>query len=177
MRRDSRTIQPSPPPTEHSTSSVSRWLVSAVALCGALAGASIVETIAAVTAGASISFSPSHLFAEPLALAGALSGGLLAAILASRDRSSAHRADPMIEDSLAAAEFIPSEPMMWQPAPPMFSNTRTIISTSMPPTRSKRRIVRIHRRIRAHTSLTSYIHHGHLAVPPPSTMKDTSRLP
>lgn len=175
MRRDSRNIQP-PSPKDHSTSSASRWLVIAVTVCGALAGASIVETIAAVTSGASISFSPGHLFAEPLALAGALSGGLLAAILASRDRSSAQCADPMIEDSLAAAEFIPLEPMMWQPTPPMFPNTRTTTATSMPSARSNRRIVRIHRRIRARTSLTSHIHHGRLAVSRPTTMKDTSRL-
>src|SRR6185312_1584093 len=173
MRRDSRNIQPSPP-MDQSTSSASRWLVITVALFGALAGASVVETIAALTSGANISFAPAHIIAEPLAIAGALSGGLLAAILASRDRSGAQRADPMIEDSLVAAEFIPSEPMMWQPAPPMFPNSGTITSANMSSARSTRRTLRIRHGIRPRMSLTSHLQHGRLAVSRPSTKKDTS---
>jgi len=175
MHRDSRNIQPSPP-MDHSTSSASRWLVITVALCGALAGASIVETIAALTSGASISFSPDRIIAEPLAIAGALSGGLLAAILASRDRHSLQRGAPVIEDALVSTDLIPSEPMMWQPAPPMFPNSVTITSTNMPSARSNRRLVRIHHRIRPRRSLTSHLQHGRIAVSRPSRKKDTSRL-
>ena len=64
----------------------SRWLIVAVALCGALAGGSIVEAIAAMASRAPTPVSPDHLIAEPLAIAGALCGGLLAAILASKDQ-------------------------------------------------------------------------------------------
>ena len=176
MHRDSRNIQPSPP-MDHFTSSASRWLVITVALFGALAGASVVETIAALTSGANISFSPGHIIAEPLAIAGALSGGLLAAILASRDRHSLQRGAPVIEDALVSTDLIPSEPMMWQPAPPMFPNSVTITSTNMPSARSNRRIVRIHHRIRPRMSLTSHLQRGRLGVSRPSTKKDTSRLP
>ena len=173
MYRNSRNIQPSSP-VDHPSSGASRWLVIAVALCGALAGGSIVEAIAALAAGASISFSPGHLIAEPLALAGALSGGLLAAMLASRDRSGAYRVDPMLDDSLTAANVIPSEPVVWQPAPYLLPVTTRLSPTSIPPARSKRRIGRIHHGIRPRAS---HIHQGRLAVSRLATMKDASRLP
>lgn len=173
MYRNSRNIQPSPP-VDQPPSSASRWLVIAVALCGALAGGSIVEAIAALASGASISFSPGHLIAEPLALAGALSGGLLAAMLASRDRSAAHCAEPMCDDSLAAADVMPSEPVVWQPAPYLLPVTTRFSPTSIPPARSKRRIGRIHHGI---CPRASHIHQGRLAVSRLATMKDAPRLP
>lgn len=173
MYRNSRNIQPSPP-VDQPPSSASRWLVIAVALCGALAGGSIVEAIAALASGASISFSPGHLIAEPLALAGALSGGLLAAMLASRDRSAAHYADPIRDDSLAAADVMPSEPVVWQPAPYLLPVTTRFSPTRIPPARSKRRIGRIHHGIRPRAS---HLHEGRLAVSRLATMKDAPRLP
>ena len=173
MYRNSRNIQPFPP-VDQPSSSASRWLVIAVALCGALAGGSIVEAIAALASGASISFSPGHLIAEPLALAGALSGGLLAATLASRDRSGAHYGDPMRDDSLAAADVIPSEPAVWQPAPYLLPVTTRLSPTSIPSARSKRRIGRIHYGIRPRAS---QIHQGRLTASRPSAMKDAPRLP
>jgi len=147
MHRDSQSAQ-DPPSMDHSTTNSSRWLVVAVALCGALAGGSIVETIATLASGSSISISPDHLVAEPLLLAGALSGGLLAAVLASRDHSN----DQLVANSLAPADIVPSEPMLWQPTPPMLPTHSTSTATSVPPARSKHRIRYAHRRIRTRAS-------------------------
>ena len=98
----------------------SRWLILAVALCGALAGGSIVEAIAAMASRAPTPVSPDHLIAEPLAIAGALCGGLLAAILASKDQRKANGSSHFATRSLASItpiEIVPCEPMMWQPTP------------------------------------------------------------
>jgi hypothetical protein len=151
MSRDSQIAQ-EPLPVRHPTSRASRWLIVAVGLCGALAGGSIVETIAALASGSSISVSPGHLIAEPLALAGALSGGLLAAILASKDHGSGRSADQMIANSLAPADIVPSEPMLWQPAPHILPTNMTLTASSMPPARTKHRMRYAHRRIRSHVS-------------------------
>jgi hypothetical protein len=151
MHRDSQRAQEHPP-ERHSTSSVSRKLVVAVGLCGALAGGSIVEAIAALASGSTISVSPGHLLAEPLALAGALCGGLLAAILASRDQGDDQRADQMIAHSLASADIVPSEPMLWQPAPPMLPTNTTLTATNMPPARPQHRMFHTRRRIRPRAS-------------------------
>ena len=171
MYRNSRNIQPSSP-VDHPSSGASRWLVIAVALCGALAGGSIVEAIAALASSTSISFSPDHLIAGPLMLAGALSGGLLAALLASRDQSTGHRAGQMVANSFAPADIIPSEPVLWQPVPSVLPITRTSASTNTPPARSKRRVVRIHRRV--HQVMHQY-HPSRLAVSRSSTMMDRPR--
>ena len=171
MHHDSRSAQP-PPPTNQSASSLSRWLVVAVAFCGALAGGSIVEVIAALASSTSISFSPDHLIAGPLVLAGALSGGLLAALLASRDQSAGHRPGKIVANSFAPADIIPSEPVLWQPVPSMLPITRTSASTNIPPARSKRRVVRIHRRV--HQVMHQY-HPSRLAVSRSSTMMDRPR--
>lgn len=168
MRHDSRSAQP-PPPLDHSASSSSRWLVVAVAVCGAFAGGSIVEAVAAVASGTSIAFSPDHLVAGPLALAGAICGGLLAAILASADNSSHDQAHQMNADSLAVSDLTPSEPLMWQPAPPMVPITRTPVSANTPPAPSKRRVLRIHRRV--HQVMHRY-HPGRLAGSQPSMMNN-----
>ena len=142
MHRDSQSAQ-EPPSTGHSSVRSSRWLVVAVALCGALAGGSIVETIAALASGSSISISPGHFLAEPLVLAGVLSGGLLAAVLASRDRST----DQTIADSLAPADIVPSEPMLWQPTPLLLPTDTTLAASSAPSARSRHRVRYTHRRI------------------------------
>lgn len=160
------------PPAVQSSANASRWLVVTVAFCGALAGGSIVEVIAAFASDSSISISPGHLIAKPLVLAGALSGGLLAAILASRDHSNEHRPDPMIAQPLAPAEVIPLEPMVWQPAPLPLPIAETLTSNSVPSARSKRRVLRTHSRAR----LGIYRYHpGRLAVSRSSNIIDTSR--
>lgn len=170
MSRESRESQ-QPPSMNQSSVSASRWLVVTVAFCGALAGGSIVEVIAAFTSGTSMSAIPGHLIATPLAFAGALSGGLLTAILASRDHSHSQQADPKIAPSLAAVENIPPEPMMWQPTPRLLAITRISISTSAPHTRSKRRALRVRRGV---CQSTHRHHPGRLAVPQWSHMTDTS---
>lgn len=147
MHHDSQSALDAPP-MDHSTTSSSRWLVVAVALCGALAGGSIVETIAALASGSSISISPDHLVAAPLLVAGALSGGLLAAVLASRD----HNNDRLVAHPLAPADMVPSEPMLWQPAPPVLPTNTTLTATSVPSARSKHRMRYAHRRIRPRAS-------------------------
>jgi hypothetical protein len=168
MHRVSQSAQ-EPPPERHSTSKASRWLVAAVGVCGALAGGSIVETIAAFASGSSIAVSPDRLLAEPLVLAGALSGGLLAAILVMRDHSNSQQADRALVDSLLPVEILPSEPMSWQPVPPLLPNPTTLAATSMPAARSKRAIPRIRRRPRLRTSRA---HQGRLAVSRLSALKD-----
>ncbi len=98
----------------------SRWLIVAVALCGALAGGSIVEAIAAMASRAPTPVSPDHLIAEPLAIAGALCGGLLAAILASKDQRKDNAGSYFATGSLVSItpiETVPCEPMIWQPTP------------------------------------------------------------
>lgn len=148
MHRDSHFQKAQEPlPERHSESSASRWLVVAVGLCGALAGGSIVESIAALASSASISVSPGHLLAEPLVLAGALIGGVLASILARRDHSSGQRGEQMTATSLTPGAIVPSEPMFWQPVPPMLSPNTTLITTSTPSARSKHRVLRTRRRI------------------------------
>ena len=151
MHRDFQPAQ-EPPMIHHSMTRSSRWLVVAVALCGTLVGGSIVESIAALASGSSISISPDHLIAEPLVLAGALAGGLLAAILASRDHSNDPSNVQMIVDSLARADIVPSEPMLWQPTPTILPTNKTLTATSVPPARSKHRMRYTHRRIRSHAS-------------------------
>lgn len=95
------------PPTGRTTS----WgLVFTMSLCGALTGGSIVEAIAAFASRSGTPVSPTHLIAEPLALAGAVCGGLLAAVFVTRGRG-----EPA--ELFAPADSCPSEPMMWQPAP------------------------------------------------------------
>lgn len=171
MNHDSLNTQP-PPPITQSTFSSSRWLIVAVAFCGALAGGSIVEVVATVASGTSISFSPDHLIAGPLALVGAICGGLLAAIVASTDNSSRDQNDPMTADSFARTDIIPAEPLMWQPTPAMPPLAGTLASTNMPSTRSKRRLFRIHRR--AYQVVHPY-YPGRLAFSRSSTTMDRPR--
>lgn len=129
----------------------SRWLTLAVALCGALAGGSAVEAIAAMAVRASIPVSPDHLIAAPLVIAGALCGGLLAAILSSHDRriassGSSIGVSPLA--SLASMEVVPTEPMMWQPAPQIRPAAHPASSNALTLNRPSRRAQRIHRAIR-----------------------------
>ncbi len=170
MGRDSQTAQEPLPVRHPPASGASRWLIAAVGLCGALAGGSIVETIAVLAAGSSISFSPDRLLAEPLVLAGALSGGLLAAILARRGHSTSQRADHMFVDTLTPVDIFPSEPMTWHPVPPMVPHTSTLTATSMSTARSKRGISRF--RHRPHLRM-SRAYQGRRAISRLAAMKDT----
>lgn len=173
MHRDLHGAQEAPM-MDHSTTRSSRWLVVAVALCGTLAGGSIVESIAALASGSSISISPDHLIAEPLVLAGALAGGLLAAILASRDHGNDPSNVQMIADSLTPADIVPSEPMLWEPTPPMLPTNTTLTATSVPPARSKYRMRYTHRRIRSHAS---HFSQTRPAVSRPSAIMNNPRHP
>ncbi|MGE5333091.1 MAG: hypothetical protein ACM3N4_00190, partial [Nitrososphaerota archaeon] len=116
MYRHSQTpTMPSEP--ARSTSRTSRWLLVAVALCGALAGGSIVEAIAALASRADTPISPDHLIAEPLALAGAVCGALLAAVLANKDQYKPDSDSQAGGGLVAPIDVSPHEPMMWQPTP------------------------------------------------------------
>ena len=95
------------PPTVRASS----WgLIFVMSLCGALTGGSIVEAIAAFASHSGTPISPTHLIAEPLALAGAICGGLLAAVFVTRSGG-----EPV--EPFTPVDGCPSEPMMWQPAP------------------------------------------------------------
>lgn len=97
---------PEPP-----TGRVASWgLTLAMSLFGVLTGGSIVEAIAAFASRSGTPISPTHLVAGPLALAGAICGGLLAAVFVTR--GGGEPAEPF-----TPADSCPSEPMMWQPAP------------------------------------------------------------
>jgi hypothetical protein len=145
MHRDTRNAQGAAD-TAPSTTSASRWLALAVALCGALAGGSIVEAIAAVASQTSMPVSPDHLIAEPLVLAGALCGGLLAALLASTDQYKDRLPTQTSTDLFVPVDGVPAEPMMWQPAPPLPHVTQLTTTTALLPARSTRHAIRIYRR-------------------------------
>jgi hypothetical protein len=123
---DETAIQREPAPGNTS----SRALLLAMSLCGALAGGSVVEGIAAIAARSSTPTSPTHLVAEPLAIAGAVCGGLLAAVIVSNDRlaTDGHLVPEMAP--LAATDTCPAEPMMWQPTP-RIPQTLTESSTAL----------------------------------------------
>jgi hypothetical protein len=95
------------PPTGRTSS---RGLIFAMSLCGALTGGSIVEAIAAFASRSGTPISPTHLIAEPLAFAGAVCGGLLAAVFVTRGVGDS-------TEPFAPAETCPTEPALWQPAP------------------------------------------------------------
>lgn len=154
MHRDPQTAA-SPARPNRPTTTTSRWFVVAVALCGALAGGSIVEAIAALASRSSTPLSPGHLIAEPLALVGALCGGLLAALLASKDQRYDIPRDQTTADLLASAEVTPVEPMMWQPAPHMLPANQSVVPITEASIPLERRPPRTHRAMRARPSLRS----------------------
>jgi hypothetical protein len=149
MHRDQQTATRSAS-TDRRATSASRWLVVAVALCGALAGGSIVEAIATLASRNSMPLSPDHLIAEPLALAGAICGGLLAGILASKDQGGDIRRGQATADPITTAEVAPSEPMLWQPAPHMLLVNEPFVPATETPTPSTRRKPRTRRAIQQH---------------------------
>jgi hypothetical protein len=132
----------------------SRWLIAAVTCCGALAGGCMVEVVAAFASHSDMPLAPGHLTAQPLALVGAFSGALLAAMLAGRDQSQDPRRDRGVHLPLASADIAPSEAMMWQPVPHLvpvpqtLKTLKTLASTSAPPGRSPHDVSRSHQRVR-----------------------------
>jgi hypothetical protein len=165
MHRDPHTAA-SPAHPNRPTTTTSRWLVVAVALCGALAGGSIVEAIASLASRSSMPLSPDHLIAEPLALVGALCGGLLAALLASKDQRHDIPRDQTAADLLASAEVTPVEPMMWQPAPHMLPVSQPVVSATEASIPLERRTPRTHRAVRARHSVRSRSIRAPLSRPP-----------
>jgi len=137
-------------------------LVVAISLCGALAGASIVEALAALTSHSSDPIAPDHLIAAPLALAGAICGALLAAVLVGKE----HRVDSehtsIAREPLLAADIVPGEPMLWQPTPVVASHTRPL-EPAAPFLRSSSRARRVRRAVRrrgyGHTTVQSNLAH------------------
>jgi hypothetical protein len=154
-----RQFQAATNPTEpaRSSSGTSRWLLVAVALCGALAGGSIVEAVAAMASPAGTPVFPGHLVAEPLALAGAVCGGLLALVLAGKDRPMVDNHPQEISGLIAPAEMTPGEPMMWHPTPQMLPSTQSPALPEAPRARPTRRALRIHRTLRQRR-------HGHYII-------------
>lgn len=150
MHRDSRAAHELTNPvgsvgTTTSTTGTSRWLVVVVALCGALAGGSIVEAIAALAARTSTPVSPGHLIAEPLVIAGAVCGGLLAAALTSKEQRTYHGKAPATTERIIQAEIMPTEPIMWQPMPQVIPSPQSPARTQAAPIRTPRRALRHHR--------------------------------
>lgn len=168
MRHDAQNPQ-RPVRRDHTSGVASRLLVVAVSLCGALAGGSIVEAIAIFASRGSSSIALDHLIAEPLALAGAICGGLLAAILASKDQWAEESSDPAATDKFAHVDVTPPEPMIWQPAPHMLPTTYPLApltpSTATPPTQPTRRALRTRRATRPRASR---LHSRHSNVTNPS---------
>lgn len=129
-------------------SRTSRWLLVAVALCGALAGGSVVEAIAAMASRANTPISPDHLIAEPLALAGAVCGALLAAVLAHKDQYKPD-SDTLAGNGLVTPiEVTPHEPMMWQPTPYTLLEAASTASAKARSSRTSRRALHIQRVLR-----------------------------
>lgn len=147
MRHDTHSAPGAMNPPRSTTGST-RWLILAVALCGALAGGSIVEAIAAFASHASMPVSPDHLIAEPLAVAGALCGGLLAALLVSKEQRGDHSLPETGSAQDTALDVSPGEPMTWLPAPHVVTCTPPSTTTHTPISRTPRLTPRM-RHIRA----------------------------
>lgn len=133
-------------PATRTAPGTSRWLVVAISLCGALAGASIVEALAALTSHSSAPISPDHLIAAPLALAGAFCGGLLAAVLVSKDQRVNDSQTDRAAEPLLAADIVPGEAMFWQPTPTIVPRVR-LSEPAAPISRPSLRARRIRRAI------------------------------
>ena len=128
----------------------SRWLVTAVSLCGALAGASIIEALAALASRSSTPISPDHLIAAPLALAGALCGGLLAAVLVSKEHHAASDSPDALADLQLVTDMAPADPMIWHPAALVIPAVRMSPTLSLRPSRAVPRARRVRRALRHH---------------------------
>ncbi len=135
MHDDSH-IANAPAQIVRSTPNSPYWLVLCVSLCGALAGGSIVEAIALLASHSSMPVSWEHLVTEPLIVAGALCGGLLAAVLASGNHSKLHQTSENGADPIALLDAVPAEPTAWQPTPPMLRAIQPAMPISQRPTRS-----------------------------------------
>ena len=146
-----------------SATSSAHWLVVAVSLCGALAGASIIEALAALASRSSAPISPDHLIAAPLALAGAICGGLLAAVLVSKEHQSTSNSPDTVSHAPLVADSAPSEPLVWQPATLVIPGSRLAATSSprishmAPQARRLRRALR-HRSAMRHTAYTVLSH-------------------
>lgn len=128
----------------------SRWLVTAVSLCGALAGASIIEALAALASRSSTPISPDHLIAAPLAFAGALCGGLLAAVLVNKERHAASDSPDALADLQLVTDMAPADPMIWHPAALAIPAVRMSPTLSLRPSRAVPRARRVRRALRHH---------------------------
>lgn len=128
----------------------SRLLMLVVSLCGALAGGSIVEAIAAMASHATFPVAPDHLIAEPLVIAGAICGGLLSAILASTEHRESGNLSAPRTPICAPVEVTPAEPMVWQPAPQVLSDALVGSAKSAVPGESAYRALRLRRTVRQH---------------------------
>ncbi len=137
-------------PAAHSATAGSRWLVTAVSLCGALAGASIIEALAALASRSSAPISPDHLIAGPLALAGAICGGLLAAVLVSKEHHAASDSPDALADLQLVTDMAPADPMLWHPAALVVPAVRMSPTLSLRPSRAVPRARRVRRALRHH---------------------------
>ncbi len=124
MRHQSQSITTAAP-TTRTASATSRWLVVAVSLCGALAGASVVEALAALTSHSGDPIAPDHLIAVPLVLAGAICGALLAAVLVGKEQRADNLRTSAATEPHLATDIVSGETIFWQPAPTVVSYLRT----------------------------------------------------
>lgn len=148
-------------PTTRTTSATSRWLVVAVSLCGALAGASIVEALAALTSHSGAPIAPDHLIAAPLVLAGAICGALLAAVLVGKEQRADNLRTSAATEPFLATDIVSGETIFWQPAPTVVSHLRpsepaaTMTRPSLQASRARRVRRAIRRRGYGHTTFQS----------------------
>jgi hypothetical protein len=149
-------------PAAHSATAGSRWLVTAVSLCGALAGASIIEALAALASRSSAPISPDHVIAAPLALAGAICGGLLAAVLVSKEHHAASDSPEAPAHMQLVTDTAPADPMTWHPAALMIPAVRMSPTLSLRTSRAVPRARRVRRALRHH-GMTR--HSAHAALP------------
>lgn len=165
MRHQSQATTPSMDATKPAglATGKSRWLVVAVSLCGALAGASIVEALAALTSHSNAPISPDHLIAAPLAMAGAICGGLLAAVLVSKEQRANDGHTAAATEILIPADTTPGEPMFWQPTPSVISRVH-LSETAVQMSSDALRMKRVRRAIRQHGYGHHHIH-SNLARP------------
>lgn len=126
---------------------MSRWLVVVMAVCGALAGASIVEAFTVVIFRPNMPISPGSLVAPSLIALGALAGGMLSGLIAAKDRPSSIQAQ-------VAVDSAPTSPMSWQPTPTMLPIGHASSYSHAAYRADSGRAAHIHRTLRRNRSVT-----------------------
>lgn len=118
MARSRHPVAPPNPATRtHFLNGSSHGLTIAVVICGAFAGASLIEVVAALISHSDTPITPDHLVAALLVLLGAIAGGSLAGALVRAEYHVAGGHFTAAQAVVTIAETVPAMPTLWQPTP------------------------------------------------------------